>query len=319
MSQEDEIQEVVEANSIDRLVPLERVCNFRSVGGLVTTDGTKVVRHGLLFRSSHFDDATKADFSKLMEPSNNKMYVKTIVDLRDKDEAADKQKLVRQMYQKKGCLPCRSEKTAESKKDDYLWVNIPILTREYKMNVVQKTPQKHKLVGKALKDKLFGTDAAPKHVVATLLNKQGLRGLYQDMLLHSKKNFLNVLKLISDAKDHGDAPIVVHCEHGKDRTGLVIMLVYACLGVSEDDIVADYALSYEGLVRMRARMRKEMVEELGMVEELIDSPASVMHDTRSFLKEKLGGIISYLTAIGFDDNWQQKLREQFLVDRSPKS
>ena len=40
-----------------------------------------------------------------------------------------------------------------------------------------------------------------------------------------------------------NAPVVVHCAAGKDRTGVLVALVLSLAGVSEDDIVADYALT----------------------------------------------------------------------------
>jgi protein-tyrosine phosphatase len=39
------------------------------------------------------------------------------------------------------------------------------------------------------------------------------------------------------------APVAVHCAAGKDRTGIVSALVLALLGVSDEDIVADFALT----------------------------------------------------------------------------
>ena len=41
----------------------------------------------------------------------------------------------------------------------------------------------------------------------------------------------------------GSAPVVFHCAGGKDRSGIVAALVPALLGVSQDDIAADFALT----------------------------------------------------------------------------
>ena len=50
-----------------------------------------------------------------------------------------------------------------------------------------------------------------------------------------------------DARRHrrraNAAPVVVHCMAGKDRTGVVCALTLSLLGVSDDDIAADYALT----------------------------------------------------------------------------
>lgn len=48
-----------------------------------------------------------------------------------------------------------------------------------------------------------------------------------------------------------DDPVVFHCAAGKDRTGLVAMLILGSLGVSHDVIVADFELSNDGLARLR--------------------------------------------------------------------
>jgi protein-tyrosine phosphatase len=39
------------------------------------------------------------------------------------------------------------------------------------------------------------------------------------------------------------APVVIHCAAGKDRTGLLAALVLALVGVDDEDIIADYALT----------------------------------------------------------------------------
>ena len=53
-------------------------------------------------------------------------------------------------------------------------------------------------------------------------------------------------------------PAVFHCAAGKDRTGMLAMLVLGCLGVPHEYIVADYALTAEGMERMRAWPQREV-------------------------------------------------------------
>lgn len=64
----------------DRLIPFDRVLNFRDFGGWDTADGAKVTR-GKLFRSASFHDASDADIEKL-----NAMDLRFLVDLRRPEE-----------------------------------------------------------------------------------------------------------------------------------------------------------------------------------------------------------------------------------------
>lgn len=41
----------------------------------------------------------------------------------------------------------------------------------------------------------------------------------------------------------GNVPLLFHCSHGKDRTGIAAMLVLAALGYKEDDIIDRYVLT----------------------------------------------------------------------------
>jgi protein-tyrosine phosphatase len=50
----------------------------------------------------------------------------------------------------------------------------------------------------------------------------------------------------------GALPAVFHCAAGKDRTGIVAGLLLSSLGVPDDVVVADYALTAEAIGRMLA-------------------------------------------------------------------
>jgi protein-tyrosine phosphatase len=61
------------------------------------------------------------------------------------------------------------------------------------------------------------------------------------------------LRLIAEAQA---APLVFHCAAGKDRTGVLAALTLALLGVPDDDIADDYALSGESERRYYAWARR---------------------------------------------------------------
>ena len=45
----------------------------------------------------------------------------------------------------------------------------------------------------------------------------------------------------------GKLPALIHCSSGKDRTGMLVAVALKLAGVSDDDVVADFALSADNL------------------------------------------------------------------------
>ncbi|KZT26412.1 hypothetical protein NEOLEDRAFT_1132467 [Neolentinus lepideus HHB14362 ss-1] len=54
-------------------------------------------------------------------------------------------------------------------------------------------------------------------------------------------------KVLLHLRDHPDEPCLIHCTAGKDRTGVFAALLLKLLGVDEETIVNDYALTTIGL------------------------------------------------------------------------
>lgn len=141
-----------------------------------------------------------------------------------------------------------------------------------------------------------------------------LRGVYRMLLAQHPAPFGDVLRMIADA----DAPVLVHCTAGKDRTGLVSALALAAVGVERDAIVADYAatganLAGEWTRRMLRKVRRFRVPMTdALVEVLAASPPDVLIDTFAWLDEQHGGVDDYLSAIGVDDAVRERLRSRLL-------
>ena len=62
---------------------------------------------------------------------------------------------------------------------------------------------------------------------------------YNEFLENSSVS-TRIFRFIIETLKSGNAPMYIHCAGGADRTGTVIMLLLAVLGVSDDDILLDY-------------------------------------------------------------------------------
>jgi protein-tyrosine phosphatase len=71
------------------------------------------------------------------------------------------------------------------------------------------------------------------------LDWHSVRDGYLDVLERSRARFLEVFEVLARA----ETPVVVHCQGGRDRTGLVVALLLALAGVDFETIAADHALS----------------------------------------------------------------------------
>ena len=79
-----------------------------------------------------------------------------------------------------------------------------------------------------------------------------LTNMYIDLISRSQTQLVRAIEVIADHIDSG--PVLVHCTAGKDRTGLVVALIQAAIGVSLDNIADDFTRSDSPSRRRRAAM-----------------------------------------------------------------
>ncbi|MCX4094082.1 tyrosine-protein phosphatase [Nocardia sp. alder85J] len=104
-------------------------------------------------------------------------------------------------------------------------------------------------------------------------------------------------------------PAVVHCTAGKDRTGLVIALTLAAVGVTDADIVADYAVTERHLGGEWAdRALAGLAADYGMPPTdatrgfLAGSPAALLTHSLERIRDRSGSVRGYLTAHGLGEH-----------------
>lgn len=97
-------------------------------------------------------------------------------------------------------------------------------------------------------------------------------------------------------------PALVHCSAGKDRTGIVIAMILAVLGVPDDVIAADYALSGGNLDPSRTAAIGQLRAGTGLGEqltgELLMSPPRLILDVLAAARAAAGSVDGYLLAHG---------------------
>ena len=77
---------------------------------------------------------------------------------------------------------------------------------------------------------------------------------YLEMFATGRKTVTRAFELLADPASY---PLVFHCTAGKDRTGILAALVLAVLGVPDDVIAADYALSQAAMGRLVTWAREQ--------------------------------------------------------------
>jgi protein tyrosine/serine phosphatase len=139
-----------------------------------------------------------------------------------------------------------------------------------------------------------------------------LADIYRVMLERFGATMTTAVRAIATAPPGG---VLVHCHAGKDRTGLVVALALAAVGVGQQAIVEDYAAS-------GARLQRHFAEELedptlgdarrerlrGMQHARPETIAAVL----DWLAAHHGGADAYLRAGGLSDEVLERLRARLV-------
>ena len=108
----------------------------------------------------------------------------------------------------------------------------------------------------------------------------------------------------------GSGTTVVHCAAGKDRTGVLVALVCAAVGVPRAEIAEDYALSATRIDALFTKWTRASGDPMPPAEELDRHRprAEVMAEFLRLLDERHGGPVEWLLAHGLTDDELARLR-----------
>jgi protein-tyrosine phosphatase len=131
-----------------------------------------------------------------------------------------------------------------------------------------------------------------------VVHERWLADRYLNFAEDGREGLLGALRVIADPEK---APVIVHCMAGKDRTGTVCALTLALLGVSDDDIAADYALTTTAMEPLTRYLLEKNPQAVVGNEHMFDSPEGAMRIFLDDLRALHGSVENYVREIGLTD------------------
>ena len=287
----------------------------------LTEDDTERLLNGSAFFDD--DDDNDENFSSDSAPASINKGLAAVIDLRNNDEI-EKGKSKRT----KGSINLYDCLDSDSDDHDINLISIPILNNvnEFWEETINTMDSNERIIA-TLKTIFVG--GALDRAAARHLEKGGLSLLYNIMIKTNASSIqlakaLDVCLQISE-ESNGTRPIIFHCQKGKDRTGILAMLLQICLVGEEEeenekdidaDIIDAYALSGELLNEMpNTNNEQQQQQQTKTSSSTIDwsyfrgSPSSAMHDTLSSIRLQYGSIEGYLDSISFGKEKRSRLRK----------
>lgn len=272
-----------------RWVRLQGAVNVRDLGGLPTIDG-RVTRSGRALRADNLQGLTPADVHHLVHD----LGLRTVIDLRTTVEVEKegpgpltREPLVRHRH-------CSLFPEGGKMTDVDADALLPWQTDD------RPTPVLIDSAGDP------GPPAGPEEIANSLSI-----GYYLGYLRDRPDSVVAALRAM--ARDDGAA--LVHCAAGKDRTGVVVALALAAVGVTREAIIADYVATGEVLDLILDRLRNSPT----YAEDLDDRPPDAHRPRPQTLQRFLqtldqhsGGPLGWLDRAGFDAADIEQLRARLL-------
>eukprot|EP00931_Biecheleriopsis_adriatica_P049845 TRINITY_DN28838_c0_g2_i1.p1 TRINITY_DN28838_c0_g2~~TRINITY_DN28838_c0_g2_i1.p1 ORF type:complete len:415 (-),score=81.75 TRINITY_DN28838_c0_g2_i1:45-1238(-) len=218
---------------------LDRVANFRDAAGpdpsLPYRCHKGRLRSGLLYRTGHWVTATEADLARIRDSFG----VRTYVDLRS---GQDFESVDAECFDYYPPSPCgRHAANIPRSQGERRRVSCPFskalgmrpLTEDEKAGRVP--PDDLKAQCSLWFQQQIRSKSFEEHKVQLYTSMRA-------MLILNDDEILKALQVLLEEENY---PVAFGCIAGKDRTGLLAALVHAALGVSEEDVIADYLLTNE--------------------------------------------------------------------------
>ncbi|MCJ1294756.1 hypothetical protein MMC34_006314 [Xylographa carneopallida] len=273
--------------------PFTTILNFRDVGKTVNQlSGSPKLQEGRLLITIVQPDRATADNQVTLTTTYG---IRTIVDLRSKSE---------HLAQVQKSTPDPSYLSIPGIKYELISLNGSAFERA----LIRKLPWSG--IARLLYHAgTFNRPAAIRTLTTTVMAPAGLAPLGITTLSASHAEVLAIFTLLSLPASY---PLLIHCTQGKDRTGLVILLVLLLCSVPVDTIDKDYRASERELMpELEARL--EELRAIGLGDNFAACPKLFIGLMLQWMANRWGGVEGYLDGIGVGREMREMVRANLMV------
>lgn len=256
--------------------------NTRDVGQVYTVDGKKV-KENVLFRSGRIDKLSNKRIKEFLDEFN----IKTIIDLRTLIEVQESKHFQYPEYVN--------------------YYHIPVLNKQFFGITHENNSMARVMLNQ--KHKITEYGSGDEYMIS----------MYKNIVFDksSQQHFKTLFEVL--CKDL-DGAVLYHCTGGKDRTGITTLYLYSLLGVSEKDILDEFAASdyfNSSYIESRKRLIKIFMPTSKRTKELL---FSLLHAKRQYLetvismiKQRYGTVLDFLeNEVGITESMKEKLQSNYL-------
>lgn len=139
-----------------------------------------------------------------------------------------------------------------------------------------------------------------------------LSELYTWMAMESPDRFVEAINVLGDLSR---LPAVFHCAAGKDRTGITAALVYSILGVDREEIIRDYVITEQAMLRIIESLSQSEVEREGKTlvhHSYVHAEDETIRGFLGWLDEEFGSPVDWLVKSGLQQGVIEGMRREML-------
>ncbi|KAH0337831.1 tyrosine protein phosphatase 5, partial [Aureobasidium melanogenum] len=271
------------------------IANFRDIGGYSTSsEQQQSIRSGLVYRCADPTKVQPDGLAKLKE-----LGVKKVFDLRSVPEISKQGPEWAGVAVEKQVFTTRAE-------GDETPVGADEIERIW-CPVFKDTDYGPEQV--AIRFQYYASGSEPQ---------QGFVKAYSDIMTHGKTAYKTILTHLAQPNP---SPCIIHCTAGKDRTGIIVALLYLLCYVPSDTVAKEYSLTDTGLQHMVPLFTERLLKNPALkgsaegIKEMISAQPDKMMATIDMIQRVYGSAEGYVKdVVGLNDEQIAQIRKNLLSD-----